>query len=80
MEKVASRKKIPCFFAVLWYSVSMITKGTYKKEEVLNAMKGVGFISQNNKRTIWRKDGVQIIARYLEISFPYWKVEVKKIA
>ena len=64
----------------LWYSVSMITKGTYKKEEVLNAMKGVSFVSQNNKRTIWCKDGVQITARYLELSFPYWKVAVKKIA
>ena len=64
----------------LWYSVSMITKGTYKKEIVLNAMKGIPFVSQNNKRTIWCKDGVQITARYLGLYFPYWKVAVKKIA
>lgn len=59
----------------------MITKGTYKKEEVLNMMKGFGhYVSQNNKRTIWRKDGVQVTARYMHLFFPYWEVQVKKIS
>jgi len=59
----------------------MITKGTYKKEEVLNMMKGFGhYVAQSNKRTIWRKDGVQVTARYMHLFFPYWEVSVKKVA
>lgn len=76
-----NRKKIPCFFHDLWYSVSMITKGTHKKEIVLNAMKDFGhYVAQSNKRTIWRKDGVQVTARYMHLFFPYWEVSVKKVA
>lgn len=76
-----NRKKNPCFFHVLWYSVSMITKGTHKKEIVLNAMKDFGhYVAQSNKRTIWRKDGVQVTARYMHLFFPYWEVSVKKVA
>ena len=59
----------------------MITKGTYKKEEVLSKMKGFGhYVSQSNKRTIWRKDGVQVTARYMHLFFPFWEVSVKKIS
>ena len=59
----------------------MITKGTHKKEIVLNAMKDFGhFVSQSNKRTIWRKNGVQVTARYIHLFFPYWEVSVKKVA
>lgn len=60
----------------------MIKKGTYKKEEVLAMMKDFGhFVSQNNKRTIWRKGGVEITARYWDLLKSVdWKVSVKKIA
>ena len=60
----------------------MIKNGTYLKEEVMEMVKPFGhFVSQNLKRTIWQKDGVQVTARYLDIiSSKYWEVKVKKTA
>jgi hypothetical protein len=60
----------------------MIKNGTYLKEEVMKMVEPFGhFTSQNLKRTIWQKDGVQVTASYYDfISAKYWDVKVKKIA
>lgn len=82
-EKIINEnEKNPLRFFGPMVSLGMIKNGTYKKQEALDLLAGLGhFVSQNNKRTIWRKNGVQVTASYWDIATAnYWTIKVKKIA